>query len=63
MTFTPYFSKNGVSIQGISFNVKKESFGKYLLNYKKQINVVGYLSENFWNNKKTLQLVVRDLII
>ena len=58
-----FISKNGVSIQGISFNVKKESFGKYLLNYKKEINVVGYLNENFWNNKKILQLVVRDLII
>ena len=58
-----FISKNGISMQGISFNVKKESFGKYLLNYKKEINVVGYLNENFWNNKKTLQLVVRDLII
>ena len=58
-----FISKNGLSIRGISFNAKKESFSKYLLNYKKEINVVGYLSENFWNNKKTLQLVVRDLII
>jgi len=57
------YQKNGLSIRGISFNAKKESFSKYLLNYKKEINVVGYLSENFWNNKKTLQLVVRDLII
>ena len=53
-----FFSNNA-----ISFNAVKESFGKYLLNYKKEINLVGYLSENFWNNKKTLQLVVRDLII
>jgi hypothetical protein len=24
---------------------------------------LGQINENFWNNKKTLQLVVRDLII
>ena len=32
-------------------------------NYKKDLNVMGQINENFWNNKKTLQLVVRDLII
>ena len=40
-----------------------QNIGKYLLNYKKEINVIGYLKDNFWNNKKKLQLVVRDLII
>ena len=35
----------------------------YLLNYKKEINVLGCLKDNVWNNKKTLQLVVSDLII
>ena len=58
-----FVSKNGLFINAISFNAVKESLGKYLLNYKKEINVIGYLSENIWNNKKTLQLVVRDLII
>ena len=47
-----FISKNGFSIRGIAFNVLKESIGKYLLNYKKEINVIGYLNENFWNNKK-----------
>ena len=32
------------------------------ISYKK-INVMGYLKDNFWNNKKTLQLVVKDLVI
>jgi len=58
-----FVTKKGFFIKAISFNSVRESIGKYLLNYKKEINVVGYLSENFWNNKKTLQLVVRDLII
>ena len=58
-----FTSKNGFSIQSISFNSINESIGKYLLNYKKEINVIGYLNNNFWNNKKILQLVVRDIII
>ena len=58
-----FTSKNGFSIQGISFNSINESIGKYLLNYKKEISVIGYLNNNFWNNKKILQLVVRDIII
>ena len=58
-----FVSKNGFSISSISFNSINESIGTYLLNYKKEINVIGYLKYNFWNNKKTLQLVVRDLII
>ena len=58
-----FTSKNGFSIQGISFNSINESIGKYLLNYKKEISVIGYPNKNFWNNKKILQLVVRDIII
>ena len=31
--------------------------------YKKNINVIGQINENIWNNKKTLQLTIRDLIL
>ena len=58
-----FISKNGFSISSISFNSINEPIGKYLLNFKKEINVVGYLKYNFWNNKKILQLVIKDLII
>ena len=37
--------------------------GEYLLNYKKNLNVLGEINENFWNNKKTLQLTIRDVIL
>ena len=37
--------------------------GEYLLNYKKEINVIGQIKENFWNNKITLQLIIKDIII
>ena len=58
-----FISKSGFSINSIAFNSINETIGNYLLNYKKEINVIGYLKDNFWNNKKTLQLVVRDLVI
>ena len=58
-----FVSKSGFSIKSIAFNSINEAIGNYLLNYKKEINVIGYLKDNFWNNKKTLQLVVKDLVI
>ena len=56
-------SKNGFLIQSISFNSANTKIGEYLLNYKKEISVIGQIKENFWNNKYSLQLTVRDLII
>ena len=56
-------SKNGFLIQSISFNSTNTKIGEYLLNYKKEISVIGQIKENFWNNKYSLQLTVRDLII
>ena len=56
-------SKNGFLIQSISFNSANTKIGEYLLNYKKEISVIGQIKENFWNNKSSLQLTVRDLII
>ena len=56
-------SKVGFSIKSISFNSVNSKVGKYLLNYKKNLNVLGQINENIWNNKKTLQLTIRDLII
>ena len=56
-------SNIGFSINSISFNSLNTKIGDYLLNYKKDINVLGQINENFWNNKNTLQLTVRDLIL
>mgnify|MGYP006157642587 FL=1 len=56
-------SKIGFSINSISFNIINTKIGKYLLNYKRDLNVVGQIRENFWNNKNTLQLTIRDLIL
>jgi len=56
-------SKKGFSINSIAFDSYNTEIGKYLLNYKKNLNVMGQISENFWNSKKTLQLIIKDLIL
>jgi len=56
-------SKTGFSIKSISFNSCNTKIGEHLINYKNNINVIGQINENIWNNKKTLQLTIRDLIL
>ena len=56
-------SKIGFSINSISFNSVNTKIGEYLLNYKNNLNILGQINENIWNNKKTLQLTIRDVII
>ena len=56
-------SKTGFSIKSISFNSVNNKVGEYLLNYKNDLNVLGQINENIWNNKKTLQLTIRDIIL
>ncbi len=56
-------SKTGFSIKSISFNSIDTKIGEHLMNFKNNINVIGQINENIWNNKKTLQLTIRDLIL
>ena len=56
-------SKIGFSIKSISFNSINTKIGDYLIGYKNNINVVGQFNENIWNNKKMLQLTIRDVIL
>ena len=56
-------SRTGLSIKSISFNSVNNKVGQYLLNYKNNLNVLGQINENIWNNKKTLQLTISDVII
>ena len=56
-------SKSGFSIKAISFNSVNNKVGEYLLNYKNNLNVLGEINENNWNNKKILQLTIRDVIL
>ena len=56
-------SKTGFSIKSISFNCINTKVGEYLMNYKNNIDVIGQINENIWNNKKTIQLTIKDLIL
>ena len=56
-------SKTGFSIKSISFNSINTKMADFLIGYKKNINVIGQISESIWNNKKTLQLTIRDITL
>ena len=53
----------GASIKAICFNSLNTKVGYYLLSYKKKINIIAQIQENIWNNKKTIQLNIKDLIL
>jgi single-stranded-DNA-specific exonuclease len=54
---------SGVSIKGFCFNCLNTDLGNYLLSYKKNINIIAKINENIWNNKKSIQLHIKDLIL
>jgi single-stranded-DNA-specific exonuclease len=56
-------SKKGFSIKSICFNSVNTKIGEYLMAYKQSINIIGQINENIWDNKKALQLTIRDLIL
>jgi len=53
----------GALIKGICFNCLNTDIGHYLLSYKKKINIIAQISENNWNNKKSIQLHIKDTIL
>ena len=53
----------GASIKAICFNCLNTKIGQYLLSHKKKINIIGQIQENIWNNKKTIQLIISDIIL
>jgi single-stranded-DNA-specific exonuclease len=53
----------GPTFKTICFNCLNTNIGKYLLSYKKKINIIAEIHENIWNNKKTVQLNIKDLIL
>ena len=55
--------KIGRSIKSISFNSYKTQIGDVLISYKKNIHVIAQIYENNWNNKRDLQLNIKDILI
>ena len=56
-------SKINKSVNAISFNLINSEISKYLLNYKKEIKILAQIKQNTWNNKKSLQLNILDVVI
>ena len=53
----------GKFIKSICFNSLNTQLGRHLLSYKKNIHVIAQIHENYWNNNKYLQLIIKDLFI
>ena len=49
-------NKSGRSIKSISFDCVNSELGKYLLNFKKEFDLIGCIVENNWNNKKEFRI-------
>ena len=53
----------GSTIKSICFNCMNNKISEYLISYKKKINIMAQIQENVWNNKKTTQLIIKDILI
>ena len=53
----------GSSLKSICFNCRNNNVGDYLLSYKKKINIIVEITKNTWNNKNSIQLNIKDLIL
>ena len=56
-------NKSGRTIKSISFDCVNSELGDYLLNFKKEFDLIGCIVENNWNNKKGIELRVIDIIL
>ena len=53
----------GSSVNSICFNSVNTEIGNYLLSYKKDISLTAQINLNIFNNKKRLQLNIKDIFI
>ena len=56
-------SRNNFSLNSIFFHSTDNRISEHLLNNKNYFSVVGQIDENFHNNKKIPQLIIKDLIL
>ena len=55
--------KSGSSINAICFNCANTRLGEYLLSYKKEINIIGQITENSSRGKNSIQLNIKDMFL
>jgi single-stranded-DNA-specific exonuclease len=56
-------SSSGKTINAISFSLIESEISKILLNYKYKVNIIAEINLNLWNNRKSLQLNIQDIIL
>ncbi len=55
-------NRNGKLINAIFFDFLDSELALNILNNKNEVNIIVQLKENFWNNKKNIQVVIIDII-
>ena len=62
--FISCFIKNrsGKLLNAISFSILKSNISYNILNNKNEVNIIVQIKENFWKNKKTIQVIIIDII-
>ena len=55
-------NKSGKYIKSLGFDCVNSELGNYLLNFKKEFDLIACIVENNWNNKKGIELRVIDII-
>ncbi len=54
-------NKENFYIDAISFNSKNKDLGNYLMNFKKEFNLVAKVKLNEWNGKSKIELIIDDI--
>ena len=54
-------NKGNFYINAISFNSKNKDLGNYLMNFKKEFNLVAKVKLNEWNGKSKIELIIDDI--
>ena len=55
-------NKSGKVFPAISFNLFESEISNQIINNKNELNLIVQLSENFWNNKKNIQIFIIDIL-
>ena len=55
-------NRSGKIISAVCFDLLESYLSKNILYNKNEVNIVVQIKENFWNNKKSIQLIIIDLI-
>ena len=54
-------NKGNFYIDAISFNSKNKDLGNYLMNFRKEFNLVAKIKLNEWNGKSKIELIIDDI--